>query len=165
VDSNGRTIWIADAHRDEKRYLVRADEMLSAFMELELQQMRSWILLAVTAVTLWFGAALAQQPSPQKAGLKRFERFVGAIRSVGAERRVAIQVWLIPNDRKVLDLERPFRGLTVIEVRGGSVYTKGGDGEPKRRLAGEFWTVPPGGMVTFETRDDSAAVQTTVVGE
>jgi len=36
VDCNGRTIWIADAHRgDEKRLLVRADEMLTAFLELE----------------------------------------------------------------------------------------------------------------------------------
>ena len=26
IDSNGRTIWIADAHRDGKRYVVRADE-------------------------------------------------------------------------------------------------------------------------------------------
>jgi hypothetical protein len=27
VDSNGRTIWIADAHRDDgKRFVVRADE-------------------------------------------------------------------------------------------------------------------------------------------
>jgi hypothetical protein len=32
VDSNGRTIWIADAHRDEKRC---ADEKLTAFAELE----------------------------------------------------------------------------------------------------------------------------------
>jgi len=31
VDSNGRTIWIADAHRDDgKRYVVRADELLTA---------------------------------------------------------------------------------------------------------------------------------------
>jgi len=36
VDSNGRTIWIAGAHRDEgKRFVVRADEKLSAFVELE----------------------------------------------------------------------------------------------------------------------------------
>jgi hypothetical protein len=36
VDSNGRTIWIADAHRDDgKRYVVRADEKLTAFLELE----------------------------------------------------------------------------------------------------------------------------------
>jgi hypothetical protein len=36
VDSHGRTIWIADAHRgDGKRFIVRADEKLSAFVELE----------------------------------------------------------------------------------------------------------------------------------
>jgi hypothetical protein len=35
-NSRGRTIWIADAHRgDGKRFVVRADEKLSAFMELE----------------------------------------------------------------------------------------------------------------------------------
>ena len=32
----GRTIWIADAHRDDgKRYVVHADELLTAFLELE----------------------------------------------------------------------------------------------------------------------------------
>ena len=32
VDSEGRTIWIADAHRDDgKRFVVRADEKLTAF--------------------------------------------------------------------------------------------------------------------------------------
>jgi hypothetical protein len=30
----GRTIWIADAHRDGKRFVVRADEKLTAFVEL-----------------------------------------------------------------------------------------------------------------------------------
>jgi hypothetical protein len=36
VDSNGRTIFVADAHRDDgKRFIVRSDEMLSAFLELE----------------------------------------------------------------------------------------------------------------------------------
>jgi hypothetical protein len=37
VDSEGRTIWIVDAHRDGKRFVVRADELLTAFLELELQ--------------------------------------------------------------------------------------------------------------------------------
>ena len=37
LDSKGRTIWIADApHDDGKRFVVRADEKLSAFLELEL---------------------------------------------------------------------------------------------------------------------------------
>jgi len=36
IDSSGRTIWIADAHRnDGKRFVVRANEKLSAFIELE----------------------------------------------------------------------------------------------------------------------------------
>jgi hypothetical protein len=36
VDSEGRTIWIVDAHGgDGKRFVVRADEVLSAFLELE----------------------------------------------------------------------------------------------------------------------------------
>ena len=36
VDSNGRTIWIADAHRDDgKRFVVCAEEKLTAFLELE----------------------------------------------------------------------------------------------------------------------------------
>jgi hypothetical protein len=36
IDSNGRTIWIADAHRDNgKRFVVHAEEKLTAFVELE----------------------------------------------------------------------------------------------------------------------------------
>jgi hypothetical protein len=36
LDRNGRTIWIADAHRgDGKRFIVRADELVTAFLELE----------------------------------------------------------------------------------------------------------------------------------
>jgi hypothetical protein len=36
IDSEGRTIWIADAHRgDGKRFVVHADERLTAFLELE----------------------------------------------------------------------------------------------------------------------------------
>jgi hypothetical protein len=38
ADSNGRTIWIVDAHRgDGRRFIVRSDEKLSAFVELERQ--------------------------------------------------------------------------------------------------------------------------------
>src|SRR2546428_9147344 len=36
VDSCGRMIWIVDAHRDDgKRFVVHADEKLTAFVELE----------------------------------------------------------------------------------------------------------------------------------
>jgi hypothetical protein len=36
IDSEGRTIFISDAHRDGgKRFVVHADEILTAFLELE----------------------------------------------------------------------------------------------------------------------------------
>jgi hypothetical protein len=36
VDCEGRTIFVADAHRgDGKRFVIRADEKLTAFLELE----------------------------------------------------------------------------------------------------------------------------------
>jgi hypothetical protein len=36
VDSDGRTIFVADADRDDgKRFVVRADEKLTVFLELE----------------------------------------------------------------------------------------------------------------------------------
>ena len=35
LDVEGRTIWIVDAHGYGKRFIVRADEILTAFMELE----------------------------------------------------------------------------------------------------------------------------------
>jgi hypothetical protein len=35
VNVRGRTIFVVDAHRDGRRFIVRADEKLSAFVELE----------------------------------------------------------------------------------------------------------------------------------
>jgi hypothetical protein len=35
LDSQHRTIWIVDAHGYGKRFIVRADELLTAFLELQ----------------------------------------------------------------------------------------------------------------------------------
>jgi hypothetical protein len=35
LDVQGRTIWIVDGHRDGKRFIVRAEEKLTAFLELQ----------------------------------------------------------------------------------------------------------------------------------
>jgi hypothetical protein len=35
LDYEGRTIWVADAHGYGKRFIARADEMLTAFVELQ----------------------------------------------------------------------------------------------------------------------------------
>jgi hypothetical protein len=46
IDSNGRTIWIADGHRgDGKRFVVHADEKLTALLEPELvtHAARGWL--------------------------------------------------------------------------------------------------------------------------
>ena len=37
ITSSGQTIFTADAHRDGKRFIVHADEKLSAFLELQKQ--------------------------------------------------------------------------------------------------------------------------------
>ena len=35
LDRKGRTIWVVDAHGYGKRFIVRADEILTAFLEAE----------------------------------------------------------------------------------------------------------------------------------
>ena len=35
LDLEGRTIWIVGAYPDGKRFIVRADEILTAFLELQ----------------------------------------------------------------------------------------------------------------------------------
>jgi len=44
LDCEGRTIWIADAHRDDgKRFVMRADEILTAVVELKLATSRTGV--------------------------------------------------------------------------------------------------------------------------
>jgi hypothetical protein len=64
IDSEGRTIWIVDAHRDTgKRFVVRSDEMLSAFLELEriTHELALSALLVMTVIEVkhrnWVGAS------------------------------------------------------------------------------------------------------------
>jgi hypothetical protein len=35
IDREGETIWIVDAHGYGKRFIIRADEILTAFVELQ----------------------------------------------------------------------------------------------------------------------------------
>ena len=53
VDSQGRAIWIADAHRDDgKRFVVRADEKLTAFAAPKRIGLKSHIRLSGVLVKL-----------------------------------------------------------------------------------------------------------------
>ena len=47
LDAQGRTIWIVNAHGYGKRFIVRAEEILTAFLELE----RAIHVLAVNLVS------------------------------------------------------------------------------------------------------------------
>ena len=66
LDSQGRTIWIVDAHRtDGRRFVVHTTEMLTAFVELESAiraalgkqyQLSNWLL--IDSFRLGFGKEL-----------------------------------------------------------------------------------------------------------
>jgi hypothetical protein len=57
VDANGRTTFVADAHRDDnQRFVVHADEKLTAFLELE----------RVTRESFRFSEPLRQAPASSK---------------------------------------------------------------------------------------------------
>jgi hypothetical protein len=67
IDTKGRTIWIADAHRsDGKRFVVRADEKLTAFVELE-------------SATRRFRRFPAVFVAPKRIGLKSNRRLSGVL--------------------------------------------------------------------------------------
>jgi hypothetical protein len=68
VDSRGRTIWIVDAHRDDgKRFVVRADDKLSAFVELERQ-------FALAAIVLDEQARFSPDSEQQDAKIARQQK-------------------------------------------------------------------------------------------
>src|SRR6266487_4344156 len=67
VDPCGRTIWIVDAHRnDGKRFVVHADEKLTAFAQLELASLSRSLLFTIRKSELD-----AQRRSPNIATIVR----------------------------------------------------------------------------------------------
>ena len=68
LNCEGRTIWIVDAHRDDgKRFVVRADEILTAFMELE-SAIRGFSQFHAPCALL-AGTAGVETPPPKSNGL------------------------------------------------------------------------------------------------
>ena len=58
IDSNGRTIWIAAAHRDDgQRFVVHADEKLTAFVQVGADH-------SITRPTVKFCVADCVGPTP-----------------------------------------------------------------------------------------------------
>jgi hypothetical protein len=127
--------------------------------------MRRWsfpLVLAATLAAGWLACTGALAQVQTQADAARIERFDGATIAGGKKLRVTIQTWLIPDRTKIQALELPAAGLTVAELRGGSLVTII-QNQRQVRHAGEFWTVPPGVKMGLETEDSSAALQTTVI--
>jgi hypothetical protein len=72
LDLEGRTIWIVYAHRYGKRFIIRADEMLTAFLEVQSAirdasgRTQSVICLANVGLSLLSNPVLAAQFAPQR---------------------------------------------------------------------------------------------------
>ena len=52
LNLEGRTIWIVDAHRDDgRRFVVHADEILTAFVELQREVLTVTLTAAIALVS------------------------------------------------------------------------------------------------------------------
>jgi hypothetical protein len=129
-------------------------------------RVRSWIVslaASVAAALCATAGVFAATPSPDRA-VDRVQRFDGTVKVEGKVVRVAIDTWLIVNGRKIDALALPLRGQTVYELRGGTLFTVIA-GRRQKRAAGELWALPASARSAFETGDDSAVLQTTVIAE
>ena len=126
---------------------------------------RSILLVPLVALlALLHAVGSAQQPAKDTATdrVQRIKRFEGTTQLDGKEVRISIDTWQILNRTKLDTLKLPLPGITLVELRGGSLYTVI-QGKRERREAGDFWTLPSEVDMGIETENDSAALQTTTV--
>lgn len=118
----------------------------------------------VALLALLHAIGSAQQPAKDIAAdrVQRIKRFEGTTQLDGKEVRISIDTWQILNRTKLDILNLPLPGVTLVELRGGSLYTVI-QGKRERREAGDFWTLPFEVGMGIETENDSAALQTTIV--
>jgi len=76
-------------------------------------------------------------------------------------KRVQLRQWIIEGGQKI---SIPVEGTMLIELKAGELATVIA-GKREERREGEFWTVPKGATILFETGDDSAVIETTVVSD
>lgn len=75
------------------------------------------------------------------------------------ETNVRIQNVAIVGGQKVESIGLRSNGIVIMQLRGGELTTVI-DGKRQERKEGEFWTVPAGAKISFETEDDTATIQT-----
>jgi len=75
VDSRGRTIWIADAHRDDgKRFVARVDEKLTASLELK-SAIRAGERLAKSIKASVLDAKMSLTSAPNESDQSKRDRY------------------------------------------------------------------------------------------
>jgi quercetin dioxygenase-like cupin family protein len=92
----------------------------------------------------------------------RFDGTVTIKNADGSSRRlkVTIQDWIVDGG---LSIKRfPVRGFAVVQLIAGPVVTNI-KGQRTERQEEEFWTLPAGAVMSVETGNDSAVLQTVTV--
>lgn len=135
-------------------------------------------IVGITAVLILFWQlAPAQQdektPPVNKEALREpSERFNGTtkvrIRDRNGETRVvdvrvSIHNWILNGQQRLSSLPFRSQGFLIVQLRGGSLTTII-NGQRQERKEDEFWTVPSESQMGLETEDDSAIIQTIVIG-
>ena len=123
-------------------------------------------LLALTAAMLVsLAPGAAQQISQGRITARSvFQGQIPGREGDGAPPRVDIRLWSIRGHQRVAGLVLPLRGVMIVELRAGEVTTIIGGRRVERR-EGDIWTVPEDAVMQLETEDDTAVIQTTVVGD
>jgi hypothetical protein len=98
----------------------------------------------------------------QREPVTRFDGEVTFKNADGSTRRlkVTIQDWIVDGG---LSIKRfPVRGFAVVQLVAGPVVTEI-KGQRTERQEEEFWTLPAGAVMSIETGNDSAVLQTVTV--
>ena len=118
-------------------------------------------------ITLLLGLSLAQQPS-NPSQIRPTERFNGtmSVRMRSGERSqvtVSVHNWIIHGGQKNYTPPFPAQGFVIAQLMQGEAATII-NGQRQERREGEFWTVASEKMMAIETEDDSAIIQTIIIG-
>jgi len=126
---------------------------------------RIGILIGLAMAAMLSPAVLTQELSTTELRREPVTRFDGTVtikNADGSSRqlKVKIQDWIIDGG---LTIRRfPVRGFAVVQLVAGPVVTNI-KGQRTERQEEEFWTLPTGAVMSVETGNDSAVLQTVTV--
>ncbi|WP_222982490.1 hypothetical protein [Flagellimonas meishanensis] len=75
-----------------------------------------------------------------------------------------VEEFIIDGGQRLPEIDFPFEGLLIIQLRGGELTTLENNKTIKRDV-NEFWVVPGNGPLQINTSDDSAIIRTYLLGK